>query len=151
MLQEAGMRALPRSMVTSLALLAAGLSACSNDSDAVDLADASLPQPDTAGELADVTVSVAYAGTASGALVLGAFRSVPPMGPPLAFQMVNAPMFPEVVVLRDVEPGTVFVIAVLDRAPANPTRPGPEDLQAASGPLMLDGTDTSVSLTLLDP
>jgi hypothetical protein len=139
-----------RSIIASLGLLAA-LPACVNDSDAPDMVDPQATEEDVPAALADITVTTGYGGNQRGALVVGAFRSIPPMGPPLAFQTVAMPTFPAVVTLRDVEPGTAFVIAVLDRAPADPTRPGMEDLQAASGPLMLDGADASVSLSLIDP
>lgn len=145
------MRPLLRSVISSLTLLAAGLPACNDEPDKPDVPDAGAVSPDGPAALADVTVNVAYTGNPNGALVIAAFRSIPPMGPPLAFQQVTAPTFPASVTLRDLEPGTAFVIAVLDRNPASPTRPGVEDLQAASGPLTIDATDQSVALTITEP
>jgi hypothetical protein len=145
------MRPLVRSVTSAFTLLAAGLPACSDEPDPTSTVDAGTVALDGPAAFTDIAVNVAYNGTPNGALVIGAFRSVPPMGPPLAFQQVATPTFPASVTLRDLESGTVFVIAVLDRAPASPTRPGMEDLQAASGPLTVAGTDLSVSLTITEP
>lgn len=136
--------------VTLLGISATPLSACSNESDTNASPDAAVIAPDTGtGALADIAVSLDYPGTKQGSVVVAAFRSFPPMGPPSAFQTVAVPMFPAMVRLRDLEAGTYYVVGMLDIAPASPTSPGPEDLQAVSSPVMLPGA-TSVSLNLHD-
>jgi len=130
---------------------AAGLSACSSSDVPVDV-DAAMASPDSSSvALADIAVTIGYTGAKRGSLVIAAFRSLPPMGPPAAFQTVSDPTFPATVTLRDLQAGTYYVMGVLDMAPASPTQPGAEDLQKASGPMVMSGTSASVSLTLVDP
>lgn len=137
-------------VVPLLVVLTAGCSS-SEEPAAADAAVDAAASADASIALADIEVTVDYPGTKQGALVVGAFTSVPPMGPPKAFQTVAMPTFPAHVQLRDLEPGTVYVIAVLDMAPSSPTMPGAEDLQSASDPVMVNGTDVNVAMTLADP
>lgn len=142
---------LRRSATVALATIAGlALAACSSSDEQAGPVDAASTS-DAPTALASIDVTVNYTGTRHGGLVVGAFHSVPPMGPPLAFQTAAMAAFPAHVTLRDLEPGTVYIIGVLDVAPASPTMPGMEDLQTASGPVMLTGSDTSLSLTLADP
>jgi hypothetical protein len=124
------------------------LCGCSSDGAATE-PDAAVA-PDAPRSLAAINVTVGYTGTQQGALVVAAFHSGPSMDDPAAFQTVPMPTFPAHVVLRDLEPGTFRVTTVLDMAPASPTMPGAEDIQAASGPVMLAGSDSAVSLILVD-
>jgi hypothetical protein len=124
--------------------------ACTNSPGTSVSPDAAKVMPDSSTTLANIAVSVGYAGTKHGSVVVAAFRSFPPMGPPSAFQTVDMPTFPAMVTLRDLEAGTYYVVGMLDVAPASPTSPGPEDLQAVSAPLMLSSTPMSVALTLHD-
>ena len=126
---------------------------CGGDSDPVR-EDAGSGSGDAGGgtPLTDVTVDVTYEGDREGALVVGAFSSDPPTGPPLAFQQTEAPEFPASVHLRGLGPGTYYVTAVLDAEPASPTLPGPEDLTVTSDPLDVEGEPSRViALTLTDP
>ena len=100
-----------------------------------------------------IEASVAYAGTAQGTLVLAAFPTKPPMGPPSSFAQRATPIFPETLVLEAVEPGaTLYVLAMLDVAPASPQQPGPEDRTSWSAALSIaDEGATSVHIDLVDP
>lgn len=153
---------LGKRLVLVLGLAAAGCgSGCgSGDSSTPDAApaldaaaaDAELG-PDAAPRLlSDIEVTVEYEGNLAGDLVVGAFHANPPMGPPLAFQSVTSPTFPVTTTLRDLDPGTYYVIAVLDLPPASPTAPGPEDIQAASDPMEVDGAeDLELMMTITEP
>ena len=100
-----------------------------------------------------IEATVAYSGAAQGTLVVAAFASVPPMGPPIAVAQKSAPTFPAMLVLDAVEPGqTLHVLAMLDVAPASPQQPGPEDRTAWSSPVTVGGDGaTSLQLMLADP
>jgi hypothetical protein len=100
-----------------------------------------------------IEASVAYTGTADGALVVAAFPSIPPQGAPLAFAQKSAAEFPAMLVLEAIEPGArVYVLAMLDVAPASPQQPGPEDRTAWSEAVVVatEGA-TAVTLALTDP
>lgn len=101
-----------------------------------------------------IEATVRYSGSAQGALTVAAFASIPPMGAPMAFTQEATPSFPEVVTLGDtLEPNsTVYVLALLDLAPASPQQPGPEDRTKWSSPLALTTEGAfAVELTLTDP
>jgi hypothetical protein len=100
-----------------------------------------------------IEASVAYSGTAAGTLVVAAFPSIPPQGPPVAFAQKSAAKFPAMLVLEAVEPGaTVYVLAMLDVVPASPQQPGPEDRTAWSEAVVVDQQGaTVVTLALTDP
>lgn len=137
----------------TITLLVALLAGCGGDTDPGPGGGGSTD--DDAGaraELSNVTVAVSYEGDREGALVVGAFLSDPPTGPPRAYREVVAPEFPQTVELRDLEPDTYYITAILDSEPASRTLPGPEDLTVTSDPLPVDGEPShSVSLTLTDP
>ncbi len=100
-----------------------------------------------------IEASVAYQGTADGNLVVAAFPTKPPMGAPTAFAQESTPTFPATLVLEAVEPGaTLYVLAMLDVAPASPQQPGPEDrtVWSAGVNIAAEGA-TSVNLNLVDP
>lgn len=100
-----------------------------------------------------IEATVAYAGTAAGTLVVAAFTSMPPMGPPAAFGQRTAPNFPATVELEGLAAGaTAYVLATLDVAPPSPQQPGPEDRVVWSSALTFptEGA-TTVSLTLPAP
>jgi hypothetical protein len=100
-----------------------------------------------------IEATVTYAGAAKGALVVAAFPSIPPMGAPVAFAQEATPAFPTMLTLEMLEPtSTVYVLALLDVAPASPQQPGPEDRTVWSSAVDV-GTEgaTAVNLTLADP
>lgn len=101
-----------------------------------------------------IDATVRYSGTAQGALVVAAFTSIPPMGAPMAWAQNPTPTFPAVVSLADtLEPSsTVYVLAMIDVAPASPQQPGPEDRTVWSPSLTLTTEGAvSVELMLKDP
>ncbi|MEP7120988.1 MAG: hypothetical protein ABJE95_08770 [Byssovorax sp.] len=103
--------------------------------------------------LADVDVTVNYAGTQTGTLSIAAVTSFPPMGPPVAFQSFKMPMFPQKGMLIGLEvPRDYYIVAVLDIGNNNPQSPGPEDLVAITMPAvkLTAGAAAKVDLTLTD-
>ncbi len=99
-----------------------------------------------------IEASVAYSGTAQGTLVIAAFPSKQG-GAPSSFAQSSSPTFPATVVLETVQPGTtLYVLALLDVAPASPQQPGPEDRTTWSEALTVatEGA-TTVRLDLVDP
>jgi hypothetical protein len=131
---------LSRSVLPSLVLLAA----C-GDADEPSAVDASATQ-------ARVAATVRYTGTAQGALVLAAFASMPPMGPPAGFAQHATPTFPATLAIENLAAGPAYVLAVLDVAPASPQQPGPEDRTVWSSQLTLAlGETATIELTLGDP
>jgi hypothetical protein len=103
--------------------------------------------------LADVEVTVNYAGTQTGTLSIAAITSFPPMGPPVAFQSFKVPMFPQKGTLIGLEvPKDYYILAVLDIGNNNPQSPGPEDLVAITMPAVKVTADkpVMVDLTLMD-
>jgi hypothetical protein len=128
------------------------------DDDAVVVDAAPIDGPAIDGPVVDASTSgrvqatVNYTGSAQGSLVLAAFASMPPMGPPMGFAQAATPVFPASLAIENLAPGTVHVLALLVVAPASPTQPGPEDRQVWSGPLTLTaGATTTTTLTLIDP
>lgn len=120
------------------------LAACGGSEESPPAVDASAA--------ARVSATVRYNGTAQGSLVLAAFPSMPPMGPPMGFAQSAAPVFPATLAIEDLSAGPVYVLALLDVAPASPQMPGPEDRTAWSSRLdVARGATASVELTLLDP
>jgi len=108
--------------------------------------------PVDAATAARINATVSYAGSAQGALVLAAFRSMPPMGPPAGFAQAAQPAFPATLAIDGLGAGPAYVLALLDVPPASPQQPGPEDRTAWSPALTLTvGATTTVTLTLTDP
>ena len=108
--------------------------------------------PLDAATAARISATVSYAGSAQGALVLAAFRSMPPMGPPAGFAQAAQPAFPATLAIDGLGAGPAYVLALLDVPPASPQQPGPEDRTAWSSALTLTvGATTTVTLTLTDP
>jgi hypothetical protein len=139
------------------------LGACDSDTASVDAAaidaiavDAAppidAPPPIDATTAARITATVRYAGTAQGSLIVAAFRSMPPMGPPAGFAMAAQPVFPATLSIDNLDAGPAFALAILDVAPASPQQPGPEDRLVWSSALTLVvGQTTTVTLMLVDP
>jgi hypothetical protein len=99
-----------------------------------------------------IETTVKYGGSAQGALVVAAFPSNPPMGAPTAVAQQSSPAFPTMLVLDTVEPGTtLYVLALLDVAPASPQQPGPEDRTTWSSPIVVGDGANAVTLVLSDP
>ena len=97
--------------------------------------------------------AIGYSGPAHGTLVLAAFPTKPPMGAPTSFAQSASPTFPATLVLETVEPGTtLYVLAMLDVAPASPQQPGPEDRTAWSDAVTIAAEGaTPIPLDLVDP
>lgn len=78
--------------------------------------------------------SVSYSGAETGALVVGVYTACPPAGPPVNLNMkrFDTPAFPQSYELTSVDPGSYYVVGVLDVGSNDPTMPGPEDKQACS-------------------
>ncbi|MCC6215239.1 MAG: hypothetical protein IT376_10240 [Polyangiaceae bacterium] len=96
--------------------------------------------------------TVAYAGAETGALVVGVYTACPPAGPPVNLNMkrYDTPAFPQAYELTNVDPGSYYIVAVLDVGSNNPTMPGPEDLQACSGQVTVSasaGATADITLT----
>jgi len=89
-----------------------------------DMADST-----TGGELilADIEVTVNYAGTETGTLNVVAITEFPPSGPPVAVASDAAPTFPYAATLNNLEVGEYIIFATLDVGANNPTIPGAED------------------------
>lgn len=99
-----------------------------------------------------IEATVSYAGTAEGTLIVAAFTSMPPAGPPVGFAQQSSPVFPATLAIEDLDPGTLYVLALLDVPPASPQQPGPEDLQAWSdATTIVEDQTAAVALTLVDP
>lgn len=118
----------------------------------IDAAALDAAPPLDAATAARISATVSYAGSAQGALVLAAFRSMPPMGPPAGFAQAAQPAFPATLAIDGLGAGPAYVLALLDVPPASPQQPGPEDRTAWSSALTLTvGATTTVTLTLTDP
>lgn len=80
------------------------------------------------------------------------FGPMGPMGPPRGFANAAQPAFPAELEITGLDPGTYYVVAVVDRLPATaPTdRPGAEDVQAFTRrPVdVVSGRTSTVTLTL---
>lgn len=103
--------------------------------------------------LADVEVTVNYAGVQTGTLSIAVISMFPPMGPPVAFQSFKMPVFPQKGTLIGLEaPKDYYIVAVLDIGNNNPQSPGPEDLVAITMPAVKVTPDKAavVDLTLVD-
>lgn len=131
---------LPVSLLSIVGLAAA----CGDSSEPADV--------DASATAARVNATVRYTGSAQGALVLAAFPSMPPMGPPAGFAQMATPTFPATLAIDNLQAGSAFVLAMLDVAPASPQSPGPEDRTVWSSQLTLAlGETETVELTLSDP
>ena len=108
--------------------------------------------PPVPTEKTDVTISVSYDGPGAGQIVCGAFPSLPPTGPPLAFTMATPEAFPATIIVNKVPAGTTQFMAFLDLEPLSPTFPGPEDPIATSDPMEVEGgAPMTIELTLTLP
>lgn len=106
--------------------------------------DAARPVDAAPVPLVDIEVSItASVASFDGRVLVGAFRQSPPTMPPVAVQRLDMPSFPTRTTLRDLEPGTYYVTAVLDFAPPSPTIPGPEDTTSTSDPVVITGDETA--------
>jgi hypothetical protein len=120
------------------------IAACGDDGDPSPQVDAS--------SAPRVAATVRYTGSAQGSLVVAAFPSMPPMGPPAGFTQMAAPVFPASVALENLPAGRAYVLAMLDVAPASPQSPGPEDRTVWSSAVTLAvGETATLELTLTDP
>ncbi len=65
---------------------------------------------------------VDYAGEVRGPLRIGVFSSFPPRGAPAAQVEIADPVFPQAYEVHGVPPGRSFVLAIIDRDPADGDR-----------------------------
>jgi len=98
-------------------------------------------------ELFDVEVSVTLPEASEAPLNVGAFRTFPPEGPPLANARLEQPDMLNTLTLRDLEPGRYIAVAILDYPPTSPTLPGTEDTVTASEPFEVVNGDLSLSIS----
>jgi len=99
-----------------------------------------------------IEATVEYRGSAQGTLVVAAFTSIPPMGAPTAVAQQSTPQFPATLTLDTIDVGsTLYVLALLDVAPASPQQPGPEDRTHWSSPIVVAAGAQSLDLMLTDP
>lgn len=115
------------------------------------LGDAGLAPPRREVRTA-LTVTVRYTGPIRGKLVVAAFPSLPPKGPPAQFAIVHgADDFPRRVVLENVPGGSAQVFAYIDADPLALRAPGETDPSGQTDPVPLRGASVDVSVTLFDP
>lgn len=97
--------------------------------------------------------TVAYSGTETGSLAVGVYTACPPAGPPvnLNTRRIAEPTFPQAFELTSVDPGSYYIVAVLDVGSNNPTIPGPEDLQACSPQVTVTAEAGASTEITLDP
>jgi hypothetical protein len=103
---------------------------------------------------ASIRAKINYAGGKQAPLAVGVFADNPPTSAPVSFDTTRTPAFPYTAELTAIEPGTWYVIAVLDMPPGGGAtlKPGPEDLQVASQKITVAAGDMrDVELTLVDP
>lgn len=143
--------------VLRLALVAALLGCSSEGGEAPAVTDTGAAVTDTASTtatLGKIKVTVRYAGARRGQLAIGAFTEAEPKTqPPVTFDTTKSPVFPYQGELRALEPGTYWVIALLDVEPYSgaSVRPGVEDLSATSAAVELKaGDERTVELTIAD-
>lgn len=134
---------------TLVLVMSAGFSfsSCTSDEDSMvpstepDAAPSFMPV-----DLFDVEVSVELPEPRDTPLNVGAFRTYPPEGPPLANARREQADTLNVVTLRDLEPGRYVAVAILDYPPASPTLPGSEDTVTSSE--SFEVIDQSLSLSI---
>ncbi len=97
--------------------------------------------------VADIIVTVDYAGAAAGPLQVGAFTTYPPTGAPAAIVRVDDPVYPVQVTLKGLESGTWHAVAMVDQLPESPTLPGLEDPVGGSSPVDI-ATEDAVMTTV---
>ena len=117
----------------------------------VSLGGAVTQPPVTSGDApGDVTVTVNYAGPETGDVVLAAFTSLPPMGPPAKYLLVSGiETFPATAVMEGVPAGTYQLMAYLDLAPLDPAMAGDEDPMAESAPFTVGSEPVTLDITLI--
>ena len=93
-------------------------------------------------------VTVNYAGMEKGDVVVAAFESLPPAGPPLSFKLVKAADFPATVLMENIPGGSVQVLAFLDLEPFNIMAPDAGDPQISSMPVEINGGKTEITVEL---
>ena len=96
-------------------------------------------------------MEVLYDGIVRGQVVVGVFDSLPPAGPPIVVEIVDAQDFPVEVRLSDIPHGPWHALAYLDLPPLGNTFPGPEDPIAGSEAVSVGATTERVSLDLTTP
>lgn len=137
-----------------LSLAAALLLGCGGDDAApTSPTDSGAVSRDTSGSVGTISVKVRYTGARKGPLTIGAFPAPVPASPPVSFDTSKAPTYPYDAELRDMEPGTYWVVALIDVEPlgGSALRPGPEDLQTTSAAVEVKaGEKNTVELTLTD-
>ncbi len=121
--------------------------------DTAPVIDAEPPGPDaTPPPMVDVHITVEYEGEAPGeGVVVAAFTSWPPSGPPLSFGVIEESELPQTATLEGFVPGTYYFYAAYDVPPISPM-PGMEDPQGVSEAVEVDGTDDiEITIVVEDP
>ena len=93
-------------------------------------------------------VTVNYSGMEKGDVVVAAFESLPPAGPPLAFKLVKEADFPATVLMENIPGGSVQILAFLDLEPFNIMSPDAGDPQVSSMPVEIDGGQFAITVEL---
>jgi pimeloyl-ACP methyl ester carboxylesterase len=75
-------------------------------------------------------LEIQYTGALTGPLVVAAFASWPPLGPPSAFDQIPSPSFPARVSLPQLEAGTYTILAFIDVDNSGPMSPTDADVQS---------------------
>ena len=83
-----------------------------------------------------------------GDVVVAAFTSLPPAGPPVAFKLIKEAEFPATVLMENLPGGSVQILAFLDMEPFNIMSPGAEDPQVSSMPVEIDGGQSTIAVEL---
>ena len=117
--------------------------------------DAGSPEPDAGSTpllLGDVDVTVtADLPSFEGRVQVGAFRNMVPIAPPLAIARETDPTFPLEVRLRGLEPGTYWIVGIVDYDPPSATLPGSEDYTStAPEPVVVMGDDLQTAALEFD-
>lgn len=133
---------IPRTCALALALMMS-MPACASSEDSSDstTTTASGTSPVPSGTLRVRVTGGSATAAAKAPLIVGLYQSCPPVGPPydLVFSRVDAPVFPAVVELTSVRPGTYHVFAYVGAgkqpAPADPQvcSPGDATLTTSAG------------------
>ena len=85
----------------------------------------------TSGELipSNEDLTISYTGTETGPLVVGAFSSWPPLGPPSAFEQIPNPSFPVSLSFSQLSAGNYTVLAFIDVDNSGPMAATDADVQ----------------------
>jgi pimeloyl-ACP methyl ester carboxylesterase len=78
----------------------------------------------------DGDLTITYSGSASGPLVVAAFTSWPPIGPPISFEQEASPTYPVSISFPQLDAGTYTILAFIDVDESGSMSPTDADIQA---------------------